>query len=57
MGFQIVFIISKIKKKPCKLIGQIHFCLQLKKDFLKKRFWENHKGNYGESFNTQKSTH
>ena len=37
MGFQIVFNISKIKK-PCKLIGQVHFCLQLEKEVLKKCF-------------------
>ena len=49
--------IKNNKKKPCELIGQIHFCLQLEKEVLKKRFWQNHKGNYRASFITQKSTH
>ena len=55
MDFQIVFNISKVKK-TCKLIGQIHFWVQLEKEVLK-FFWQNHKSNYGVSFNTQKGTH
>ena len=50
VDFLIVFNILKI-------IGQIHFCLHLQKEVLKKCFWQNHKANYGASFNTQKSRH
>ena len=37
-------------------MGHIHFRLQLENEILKKYFRQNHKGNYGASFNTQKST-
>ena len=56
-GFSNSFQHIKTEKKPCKLTGQIHFCLQLEKEVLKRCFWQNHKGNYGASFNTKKSTY
>ena len=38
------------------MIVQIRFCLQLEKEVFKKRFWQNHKGNYGASFSALKKT-
>ena len=56
-GFSNSFQHIKNWKTPCKLTGQTHFCLHFEEDLLKKCFRQNHKGNYGASFNTQKSTH
>ena len=37
------------------LIGHIHFCLELENHVLQTyAFWQNHKGKYSASFNTQK---
>ena len=54
MGFQIVFIILKIKKIPPNLWAKYIFDYNLSEEVLKECFWHNHKGNYGASFNTPK---
>ena len=55
MGFQIVFNTLKIETS-CKPIGKMHFRLQFENQVLHTLgSWQNHKGNYGVSFNTKKA--
>ena len=54
---QIVFEILNFKKS-CNPIGQEHFCLNSSTKFSQNmQFLQNHKGNYGASYETNKSTH
>ena len=57
MGFQIVFNISKIKQTLQIDWPNTFLPTTWEREVLKKCFWQNHKGNYGASFNTQKSTY
>ena len=55
MGFQIVFNISKIKK-TLQTDWPNTFLPIISERGFEEIFWQNRKGNYGASFNTQKST-